>query len=45
MAYSYSHPISRSSERSFAIVIQINAEHTAIVAHQREEEFALANVP
>ena len=41
----YTYPIARSSECPFALVVQINAENTAIVSHQREERFALTNVP
>ena len=41
----YTYPIARSSECPFALVVQINAKNTAIVSHQREERFALTNVP
>lgn len=41
----YTYSIARSSECPFALVVQINAENTAIVSDQREERFALTNVP
>ena len=41
----YTYPIARSSECPFALVVQINAENTAIVSHQRKERFTLTNVP